>query len=323
MSQMMHLPPGQDFPVISKFKATSLPSYPDWTTQVQSDRSRSISELTKALIQFHKLGIKIPKSSKNPFLKSKYADLSTILDHVQKPLADLGLAIVQMPVGEHGLTTLLAHESGEWIESTYKMQPLELVIDKDTKAKAITPQSIGSVITYQRRYAIGAMLNLNIDDDVDGNPPNAAELAEAASPPPAPKKTAAEIKAEMMAKQAAAANPTATANTGTQPGSGQSDSASPTPPTLVVEPAISDNAKTVEHNTDKCSEADVAEIKKLIGQLEQLQAGATADFKARLLASGRKAIADFTVYEAGLLKSAIETKTVAAFFDQSLSKPPA
>lgn len=288
------------------------------TIQIRARTSETIGELAKALIDFHKLGIKIPKSSKNPFLKSKYADLSTILDHVQGPLADLGLTIVQMPVGEHELNTMLIHKSGEFIASTYRMQPLESVIDSATKAKAITPQSIGSVITYQRRYAIGAMLNLNIDDDVDGNPPNAAELAEAASLPPAPKKTAAEIKAEMMAKQAAAA----TANTATQPGKGNSnDSASSNSPTLVVEPAIPDNAKTVERNTDKCSEADVAEIKKLIGQLEQLQAGTTADFKARLLASGRKAIADFTVYEAGLLKSAIETKTVAAFFDQSLSKP--
>jgi hypothetical protein len=296
------------------------------TIHIKTSASRSsetIGKLAAALIQFQKRGIKIPKSSKNPFLKSKYADLSTILDHIQGPLADDGLTIVQMPVGEHELCTKLIHESGEYIESTYKMQPLESVIDSATKAKAITPQSIGSVITYQRRYAIGAMLNLNIDDDVDGNPPNAAELAEAASAPPAPKKTAAEIKAEMMAKQAAAANPTAaTSNTATQPGKGNSnDSASSNSPTLVVEPAIPDNAKTVEHNTDKCSEADVAEIKKLLGQLEQLQAGTTADFKARLLVSGRKAIADFTVYEAGLLKSAIETKTVAAFFDQSLSKP--
>ena len=298
-----------------------------------SRSSETIGKLAAALIQFQKRGIKIPKSSKNPFLKSKYADLSTILDHIQGPLADDGLTIVQMPVGEHELCTKLMHESGEYIESTYKMQPLESVIDSATKAKAITPQSIGSVITYQRRYAIGAMLNLNIDDDVDGNPPNAAELAEAASPPPAPKKTAAEIKAEMMAKQAATVNPasstpnpgSSTANTGSpQPGNGQSVvSASPNSSSLVVEPPVSDNGKTVERNSDKCSAQDVAEIKRQINIMEQLQKGFAEDFKNRLLASGRKAIADFTVYEANLLKSAIETKTVAAFFDQSLSKPPA
>jgi hypothetical protein len=31
------------------------------------------------------------------------------------------------------------------------------------------PQGLGSAITYQRRYALGAILNLNIDEDDDGN----------------------------------------------------------------------------------------------------------------------------------------------------------
>ena len=31
------------------------------------------------------------------------------------------------------------------------------------------PQAIGSAITYQRRYSIGSILNLNIDNDDDGN----------------------------------------------------------------------------------------------------------------------------------------------------------
>ena len=32
-----------------------------------------------------------------------------------------------------------------------------------------TPQDLGSAITYQRRYAVGAILSLNIDEDDDGN----------------------------------------------------------------------------------------------------------------------------------------------------------
>jgi hypothetical protein len=31
------------------------------------------------------------------------------------------------------------------------------------------PQSMGSAITYQRRYSLAALLNLNIDKDDDGN----------------------------------------------------------------------------------------------------------------------------------------------------------
>ena len=43
------------------------------------------------------------------------------------------------------------------------------------------PQELGSVITYQRRYALGAILCLNIDEDDDGNK---------ASEPPKEKKPA-------------------------------------------------------------------------------------------------------------------------------------
>src|SRR5690606_19226633 len=56
------------------------------------------------------------------------------------------------------LTTMLMHVSGEWLAETYEMQP--------TKHD---PQGAGSVITYQRRYALGAILGLNIDVDDDAN----------------------------------------------------------------------------------------------------------------------------------------------------------
>jgi hypothetical protein len=53
---------------------------------------------------------------------------------------------------------MLLHTSGEWISESYEMEP--------TKHD---PQGAGSVITYQRRYALGAILGLNIDEDDDGN----------------------------------------------------------------------------------------------------------------------------------------------------------
>jgi len=120
--------------------------------------SSSVKEIASALLGFHKQMGKIGKTSSNPFFKSKYADLPTILSAIADPLSDNGLTVVQFPEAEHGLTTRLLHVSGEWMESTYFMHP--------TKND---PQGAGSVITYQRRYAIGAILNLNIDNDDDGN----------------------------------------------------------------------------------------------------------------------------------------------------------
>jgi len=82
----------------------------------------------------------------------------SILEAIQKPLEESGLCFSQMPDGE-GLTTLLIHsESGEYLQSTYKMAPVKT-----------DPQSLGSAITYARRYALGAILGLNIDTDDDGN----------------------------------------------------------------------------------------------------------------------------------------------------------
>lgn len=120
--------------------------------------SESITELAKSLVEFQKEVGKIIKTDNNPFFKSKYASLATILDVISEPLTKQGLVIIQFPTEQYKLTTRLQHVSGEYMEDTYEMQP--------TKH---SPQDAGSVITYQRRYAIGAILNLNIDEDDDGN----------------------------------------------------------------------------------------------------------------------------------------------------------
>lgn len=125
-------------------------------------KSNTIGELAKALIVFHLKVDSIKKDAKNPFFKSSYASLSNILDSINEPLIESGLALTMFPSGENDLYCLLIHaESGEWIESNYTMKPV-----KDT------PQEKGSCITYQRRYCVSSILNLTIDDtmkDDDGN----------------------------------------------------------------------------------------------------------------------------------------------------------
>jgi len=122
-------------------------------------KSESIKNIAQALIVFHVKVDTIKKDAKNPFFKSTYASLTNILDAINEPLIESGLAISQFPTGADGLTTILIHgESGEWISSTYEMRPV-----KDD------PQGRGSCITYQRRYALASVLSLNIDEDDDGN----------------------------------------------------------------------------------------------------------------------------------------------------------
>jgi len=125
-------------------------------------RSDSIKEIATALAKFQ-AEVKNPaNSADNPFFKSKYAPLNEILNIVRPILAKNGLSVLQMPGGdsqETSITTLLMHESGEWIES----EPLTM------KAVKNDPQGAGSVITYARRYSLSAILGISSEDDDDAN----------------------------------------------------------------------------------------------------------------------------------------------------------
>ncbi len=129
------------------------------------EKSESIKELATALCNFQGAVETIRKGSINPFFKSKYASLSDILEVIKEPLTANGLSFVQFPKGNHGLDTMLMHNSGEWISESYEMKPI-----KDD------PQGAGSVITYQRRYALGAILGLQIDEDDDANKASTPEV---------------------------------------------------------------------------------------------------------------------------------------------------
>ena len=133
------------------------------------EKSTEIKNLAIALCKFQGAVEKIKKGENNPFFKSKYASLADILDVIRLPLYENGLSFVQLPCGSNGLTTMLMHESGEYIMETYEMTPIKN-----------DPQSQGSAITYQRRYSLSSILGLNIDNDDDGNAASTpAELIEA------------------------------------------------------------------------------------------------------------------------------------------------
>jgi len=121
-------------------------------------QSESIKELATALCLAQAAMGGAVKESKNSFFKSSYADLTSIIKVVKEPFADNGLSFVQLPVsGETyvGVTTMLMHTSGEWLQSEY-MLPM-------TKRD---PQAAGSAITYARRYALQSLAGIpSVDDD--------------------------------------------------------------------------------------------------------------------------------------------------------------
>jgi hypothetical protein len=126
----------------------------------ESDNSPSLDKLAGALAKAQGSITGARKDSANPFFKSKYADLASCWDACRKPLSENGLAVIQIPeVGIEFITimTLLVHESGQWIRSRLPMKP-----------KDFSPQSVGSTITYGRRYALAAMVGLaQTDDDAE------------------------------------------------------------------------------------------------------------------------------------------------------------
>ncbi len=120
--------------------------------------SPTIGELAKAICKAQGTLQAAKRVSENPFLHSKYADLGAIWEVARKPLSDNGLSVIQTTaIDEDGmvLETMLLHTSGEYI--TCRL-PLMLV-------KANDPQSIGSAITYARRYTLAAIVGVATEDD--------------------------------------------------------------------------------------------------------------------------------------------------------------
>ena len=129
---------------------------------MESFCSDQIRELAQALIKVQEQLQPATKDANNPFTKSKYATLNSIMDSCRDALLSNGIWLCQYPVptepGYLGLVTKLTHaESGQW-QSSLAVVPLP-------KAD---PQGVGISMTYIRRYALSAMLGIVTEEDTDG-----------------------------------------------------------------------------------------------------------------------------------------------------------
>lgn len=135
------------------------------------DRSDQIDQLAAALTKAQAAMSPVAKATANPFFKSKYADLAAVWEAARKPLTENGLSIVQIPTdigeGRVGLHTLLIHESGQFIGGT-AASPIPDMVTNSGKVLPAGPQSVGSAITYLRRYGLSAIAGMVSEDD-DGN----------------------------------------------------------------------------------------------------------------------------------------------------------
>ena len=123
-------------------------------------QSESIAALAKALVAAQTEMGGAVKDAANPFFKSKYADLGSVIRAIKEPCSKHGLSYVQLPIRSEngvGVVTRLLHESGEWLEGEFTLP----MVKND-------PQAAGSAITYARRYALSALFSIpQVDSDAE------------------------------------------------------------------------------------------------------------------------------------------------------------
>lgn len=123
--------------------------------------SHETNELSTALAKAQSEMPIAEKSSSNPFFKSKYADLQSIVEISRPCLTKHGLSVTQqiatIDEGHPYLITKLRHSSGQWIMSKLRMVPAKNDV-----------QSLSSCATYLKRMCYASLVGVvtgEVDDD--------------------------------------------------------------------------------------------------------------------------------------------------------------
>lgn len=112
------------------------------------------------LLEFQKRVSAIPKDSTNPFFKSTYFDINTVIDIIKPILNEVGL-VVSQPIGIHdGKNVLMTNV----LDGDKKVLESVIVLPEIPDV-----QKFGAAITYYRRYALVSLLFLQGEEDDDGN----------------------------------------------------------------------------------------------------------------------------------------------------------
>ena len=150
--------------------------------------SESIVKISPALLAAQIEMTAAKKDAENPFFRSVYADLLSVINAVKGPLNNARLSFVQtVDFGPDVIfiETRLLHESGEWIASETP------VFCKDST----NPQALGSGITYSKRYALQAICGLpTTDDDAEAT----TDRSQNNKPAPRPHQKKPDIDMESM-----------------------------------------------------------------------------------------------------------------------------
>ena len=129
----------------------------------QTGMSDSIKNLAVAQANIQKEIEDIAKDSEG--YGYKYTSYDALVKHLRPLLTKHGISFIQMPVGHDnqiGVRTVYMHTSGEWISS--------VVVSPIVESRQMNVyQSVGSAITYFRRYSLSAFVGIASDEDNDAS----------------------------------------------------------------------------------------------------------------------------------------------------------
>jgi hypothetical protein len=98
----------------------------------------------------------ISKDVTNPFYKSKYFDINSLIGQLHPLLKKHGLLLLQ-PINDDKVYSIIREINGDgYVDSSIRLPEIQ------------DPQKLGSAITYYRRYTLQSLLALQAEDD-DGN----------------------------------------------------------------------------------------------------------------------------------------------------------
>ena len=130
--------------------------------QAKQTESPELNKLMEALAKAQMDMDVAATDSVNPFFKSRYADLASVVKASRPVLAKNGLSVIQRTLtaedGKVYMHARLCHSSGQWIESVMEVRPPKADI-----------QALGSHLTYLRRYLYSSLVGVvTSDEDDDG-----------------------------------------------------------------------------------------------------------------------------------------------------------
>lgn len=121
-------------------------------------------KVTEVFTAFCKAQGEFPQIEKNVKGQYKYAGLSNILQKIIPVLSKHNLMLIQYMSGDNVLHTRIAHVTGQFFESQFK---IPIPKEEDHKGK-IYIQEVGTRRTYTRRYELITLLGICPDEDTDG-----------------------------------------------------------------------------------------------------------------------------------------------------------